>query len=428
MNILLCGADGFLGGAIQRVLIASGHRVIRGVHHPRQPGDITIDYRTDVKPEDWLPHLKEVDGVINAVGILREREAGDFERIHHRAPAALFRACANVGMKKVVQISALNSLAADAQMTPYLASKYAADAALLKAMPENALILRPALTFGTDGDSTRFFMALASLPVLSIPHGVGQVQPVHVEDVAAAVVKSLTDSVAPTRVLYLPGPRAMNYADWIETYRHLMGLPPAPHLPIPAFVMEATARFAGLFRASILCRDTWRMMAQGNCADAADATAFLERPLRDPADFATTGEAEGLRLKAFAVWRRLLLRGVLAAIWLLTALVSAGIFPLFSRAQSLELLAPLGLSGSTALGVLAFAVVLDALMGFLTFARPGRRLWLFQLVLIIGYTVLIAWRLPEFLFHPFGPVLKNLAVGALLIQLFSEEPAKEPTA
>ncbi|GHT93491.1 nucleoside-diphosphate sugar epimerase [Betaproteobacteria bacterium] len=415
MNILLCGADGFLGRAIARRLEEAGHRVLRGVHHPRQPDDIAIDCQRDVQPEVWLPRVQGVDAVINAVGILRERQAGDFARIHHLAPAALFRACAEAGVQRVVQISALGVTDA----TPYLSSKQAADAALLACFPCGATVLRPSLVFGQEGASTQFFMALASLPLLSIPLGVGKVQPVHVEDVTEAVQKALeSPSTTASRVVDFPGARALTYAEWLETYRKLMGLPPAPHLPIPAFVMAATARLAGLFRRSLLCRDTWTMLALGNCGDTKAATALLGRPLREPSAFTPPEAATSLRLNALALWRRPLLLGALATIWFLTALVSAGLFPI---QESLALLLPFGLTGTTAKITLAAAVGLDALMGALTLVKPHRRLWLMQLVLIVGYSLLIVWRLPEFLLHPFAPILKNLAVLALLVQLYAEE-------
>jgi hypothetical protein len=44
-----------------------------------------------------------------------------------------------------------------------------------------------------------------------------------------------------------------------------------------------------------------------------------------------------------------------------------------------------------------------------------------QVLLIAGYSVLIAIALPEFLWHPFGPILKNLPILALLFVLFNEE-------
>ncbi|MDR1349695.1 MAG: SDR family oxidoreductase [Zoogloeaceae bacterium] len=414
MNILFCGADGFLGRAIAKSLEQAGHRVIRGVHHARQADDLAIDYRRDLTPEIWLSRLQGVDAVINAVGTLRELRAEDFERVHHLAPAALFCAAVQLGVAKIVQISAFGN----PTLTPYMSSKHAADAALLEHMPRGATVLRPALVFGVEGDSTRFFMALASLPVLAIPRGVGKMQPVHVEDLAEGVCKLLESPESSSRILDFPGPRALDYVDWLESYRKLMGLSPAPHLPVPAYVMAVSARLAGLFSRSLFCRDTWKMLAAGNVAEAEASERLLERPLRDPLDFTPPEAASDLRQRALSLWRRPLLVGVLAALWLLTALVSAGIFPI---AQSLALLAPFGLSGTAALLLLAVAITLDVGMGLLTLLRPSRRLWWSQLALIAIYTLLIAWRLPEFLLHPFAPVFKNLALVALLIQLLAEE-------
>jgi uncharacterized protein YbjT (DUF2867 family) len=431
MNILLCGADGFLGRAITAHLEAAGHRIIRGVHSVQRAGDIPIDYQRDLEAEIWLPRLRDVDAVINAVGILRERTPGDFERIHHRAPAALFAAAAQAGIRQVIQISATGpggrhsggrhpgEQQDSTGLTPYLSSKHAADAALLRSLPQGATALRPTLIFGEDGASSQFFLSLASLPLLAIPQDIGKVQPVHVSDLTATVKKALeVDPSTPSRILELPGPRALDYAEWLEGYRKLMALAPAVHIPVPAFVMAATARLAGCFPRSLLCRDTWTMLAQGNVAEAEAASAFLERPLRNPTDFAAPKNAERLRLRALAFWRRPLLLGTLAAIWLLTAFISAGIFPL---EQSLALLAPFGLHGGAALVTLAAAIGLDAGMGLLTLLHPGRRLFWCQLALIVLYSLFIAWRLPEFLLHPFGPVLKNLSIAALLLLLIAEE-------
>ena len=249
-------------------------------------------------------------------------------------------------------------------------------------------------------------------------------QPAHIGDLPAAVEKTLgvpeklESDPAPSRILDFPGPRAQTYGEWLEGYRKLMGLSPAPRIPVPAFIMAATAYRAGIFPRSLLCRDTWTMLAQGNVAEREAASAFLERPLRDPADFAAPQDAEGSRLRAFTFWGQPLLLGTLAAIWLLTAILSAGIFPI---EQSLALLAPFELHGNAALFTLMAASGLDAAMGFLTLLPPGRRLFVFQLALVALYSLFIAWGLPEFLLHPFAPVFKNLAIAALRFQIIAEE-------
>lgn len=413
MKILVCGADGFLGGHIVAALTERGHQVVRGVRRTRLADDIAIDYRTDTTAETWIPRLTGMDVVINAVGIIRETQPGDFERIHHRAPAAMFEACRSLRVRRVIQISALGTAA-----TPYLLSKRRADEALCRLLPQG-VVLRPGLVFGVDGASTRFFLALASIPIQAAVRGAGEVQPVHVTDVAEAVAR-LIEGGEPGRVMDLPGPRRLSYREWMTAYRAGLGLAPAAVVAIPASLMTSVARLGGMMRNSLLSADTWAMLRAGNTGDVAAAEALLGRPLRAPEQFMSRQDAGLLRLRALAQWRRLLLRGVLAVIWFATAIVSAGIFPV---EDSLDLLAPFGLTGSAALAVLAAATVIDVAMGLFTLWRPCRQLWQAQLALITGYSLLVSWRLSAFLIHPFGPILKNLAVAALLIQLWAEEEA-----
>lgn len=125
-----------------------------------------------------------------------------------------------------------------------------------------------------------------------------------------------------------------------------------------------------------------------------------------------------MRLAVLSAWRPLMMRGVLALIWIWTALCSVWLYPV---ADSLALLEQVSLQGSFARLALYGAAGLDLLLGVATLAWPGRRLWWMQMALIGIYTLIIAIALPEFLFHPFGPVLKNAAVLALLLMLLSEE-------
>lgn len=115
------------------------------------------------------------------------------------------------------------------------------------------------------------------------------------------------------------------------------------------------------------------------------------------------------------------LRGVLALIWLVTGALSFGLYPV---EDSLVLLQKLALPNEQALLVLYAGAAVDVVMGLLTLARPGRRLWLSQLALIAAYTLLATWLVPEYWLHPFGPLLKNLALVALLWLLYRHDPAR----
>jgi len=50
--------------------------------------------------------------------------------------------------------------------------------------------------------------------------------------------------------------------------------------------------------------------------------------------------------------------------------------------------------------------------------RRRRALWLVQMAVIAGYTLIITVFLPEFWLHPYGPLLKNVPLLATLALLY----------
>ena len=188
MRILITGASGFIGSALAAALARRGHEVVACAHQrdPQAPA-LRVDFMRDVTEADWLPRLKGIDVVINAVGILRETNTGQFDALHHRAPAALFRACQTAGVTRVIQISALG--ADDGATSAYHRSKKAADDELRK-LDLDWSILQPSVVFGSGGASTRLFLLLASLPLIPlIGPGNQSMQPIHIDDLTALLVK-----------------------------------------------------------------------------------------------------------------------------------------------------------------------------------------------------------------------------------------------
>lgn len=415
MNILVCGANGFIGRALCQALARDGHRVLKGVRRARHADEIAVDYRVDTTPAAWVDRLRGIHVVVNAVGILREGVRGDFDRLHHLAPVALFEAAAQAGVRLVLQVSALGAEGGD---TAYFRSKRAADDHL-RTLPIAHHILRPALVYGAQGESARFFRALASLPLHALPAGGKQaLRPIHVDELAQIVQRLVRGAADAPAVLDLVGGAEVSYKRLLAVYRQAMGFAPAWTVSVPGALIGAAAAVGDRVPGSMLTRDTWRMLRAGNSGDPAATTRALGRPPAGIDTFISPAEAPALRAQALAAWRPLLLRGALALVWLWTALCSAFIYP---TGDSLALLARVGLHGPVAVAALYLAAALDAVFGVATLRRPGRRLWAAQLALVLGYSAVIAVALPEFLWHPFGPLLKNVAVVALLFILFSEE-------
>ena len=410
MRILIAGASGFIGSALAQALTTAGHQVVRGVRRPTTDDEVAIDF-TAPDPVAWKRALCGCDAAINAVGILREHGGQTFSALHAQGPQALFQACVAAGVQRIVQISAQGAAHGT---TPFLASKRAADD-FLRTLPVAWQIVRPALVYGSNGDSARLFRLLASLPLVPLPLGGKQrIHSVHIDDLCTTLLRLLDPATQAGQCVDLNGGDALPLRELIATYRRGMGFPPAPQLAVPGWLMGAAARIGDHLPGSLLDTQSWRML-QG--ADAFTGAPFPPHAL-PPADFIRAADAPALRREALAGWRAPLLRVALAAVWLITAWVSLFAYPL---ADSLALLARSGLTGTPALVALVGAALLDAVFGLATLFAPGRRLWLAQMALVAGYSIVIAICLPEFLIHPYGPISKNLPILAVLILLYAEE-------
>jgi len=439
MRILLTGASGFIGQHLLHALLAEGHDVVCAVRHPERPGAlpdhprltaIQADFAKDTDKSVWLARLSGVEAVINTVGIFRERGAQSFANLHTRTPRALFAACAESDdVHMVVQLSALG--ADDGADTAYHLSKKAADD-YLTSLPIRAVIVQPSLVYGADGASARAFKAMASLPFAARLGDAPQlVQPIHVDDVVAAIVTLLRQRLyvepadAPSgggtvRRIALVGPQALPFVAYLATLRRAMGMGRLRVLPLPGALARLLARVGGWVPGALLDPDALRMLDRGSAADPGPTLRLLGRPARTIASFVVDPGAE--RARAKLDWLLPILRVAIAFVWIATAIVSAFVYP---AADSFELLARSGIPQELRPAMLYGAALFDLLLGVGTlFLRRRRWLWRLQLLLIGFYTVVIALFLPEFLIHPYGPLTKNVPMLAaiwLLLELEKED-------
>src|SRR5690606_1913776 len=195
------------------------------------------------------------------------------------------------------------------------------------------------------------------------------------------------------------GPRPLELRDYLLQLRALMGLGTAPVVPVPRALVRLGSRMGGLLPGPPVDPETLDMLERGACGDPGAMTRLLGHPPRGVAAFNPRHAMEPLGLAARLEWLLPMMRVALAVMWIVTGVVSLGLYPV---ADSLELLARTGLHGSLAMASLYLAAGLDLAFGVATVAMRRRRLWLYraQLLLIAGYTVIITLRLPEFWLHP----------------------------
>jgi uncharacterized protein YbjT (DUF2867 family) len=417
-TILITGATGFIGGHLLRALTAAGYTVI-AAQRRRAPEGRTIfaDFARDHDPARWIPRLQGVDIVINAVGVIGERGEQRFSALHTLGPQALFSACASARVRRVIQISALGAASA---ATPYFASKHAADD-FLSSLPLEWTIVQPSLVFGAEGASARLFLTLASLPLVPVPgRGEQRIQPIHIDDLCAAVLAMIERDAGIRERLACVGPTILTLRDYLSVLRRSLMIPPAPIIHIPMRCMQAAAWLCERMRMGLLNGDALRMLAAGNVADQQTHRWLADPMPRPPEQFIPPAHARSILLETSLRWLLPILRISLALVWLWSGITSLGLYP---RATSYEMLAASGIPTALQPTFLFGAAALDLLLGVATLALRRRRwLWRIQFGLIVAYTAILSWSLPTLWLHPFGPILKNLPMLALIALLYRLEP------
>ncbi|NMM80469.1 epimerase [Acidovorax sp. SRB_14] len=283
MRILLTGSTGFIGHTLQAALERAGHSVHGGVSPRRstlQPGQVPTDFVHDTTAAAWLPRLAGMDAVVNAVGVLRDTRERPIDAVHRDAPIALFDACAEAGVQRIVQISALGI---EGSSTRYAQTKLAAEAHLKGLAAQNRLrpaILRPSVVFGKGGDSSALFMNLARLPVALFPGAVldARVQPVSVHDLAAAVVALLGPAMEQVGTIECTGPEPLTMGAFIASLRQQLGHPPAMVLRLSQPLTELSARLGDAVPQSPWCSETLAMLGSDNVGHPAVFERLLGRP------------------------------------------------------------------------------------------------------------------------------------------------------
>src|SRR5688572_18509953 len=113
MRVLVTGATGFIGSHLVEALLEKGCEVVACARNTEavtakfpNVTAVKMDFSRPLEPEEWLAHLRNVNVVINTVGIIAEAGAQTFNTLHIEFPRMLFRACELAGVQRVIQISA----------------------------------------------------------------------------------------------------------------------------------------------------------------------------------------------------------------------------------------------------------------------------------------------------------------------------------
>ena len=333
--------------------------------------------------------------------------------VHRDAPLALFWACMLLGVHPIVQISAVSADAAAG--TDYATTKQSADD-FLQNLDLDWTVLRPSLVYGQGSyGGTSFLRGLAGLPLVIPVIGDGRqaFTPIHVEDLAAAILMAVEGRLR--RVTLAPcGPETLTFAEIVQRTRAWLDLPPARLLHVPLPLVKLIARLGDVLRLGPVNSTALRQLEFGNAAEPATFAHMVEFAPRSMAEaFASTPSHVQDRWHA----RLYFLKPATTAALALTWFASGAIGLLAPAATAAAATNGLGFPSTAAPALSIGACLLDLAFALSVCAAPPWRtaaLAITQAAVVIVYTLALTIAQPALWADPYGPLLKNLAVLALI--------------
>lgn len=233
-TILVLGGTGFVGAHVCEKLVRAGWHVTvptrrraNARHILHLPGLIVLE--TNVHdPAALARAVQGHQAMVNLVAVLHGN-AARFNAVHVALPQSLAQACSAAQVRQLVHVSALGAdpQQPDAAPSEYLRSKSRGEAALQQAAasaPWQLTLLRPSVIFGAEDKFLNLFARLQTVaPVVPLAGADARFQPVWVQDVANAVVRSLAPG-APGGVVEACGPGVYTLRQLVQLAGRLSGV------------------------------------------------------------------------------------------------------------------------------------------------------------------------------------------------------------
>ncbi len=287
MKTLVTGATGFVGREVVKELHAGGHVIRLLVRNPRAAAAQALAASADAEVcagdiLDAASLARAMDGteaVIHLVGIISEAPPREYEVVHTQGTKNVLAAAQAAGATRFAHMSALG--VRPGAVARYHRSKWEAEEAV-RSSGLDWTIFRPSIIYGPDDQFVNLFARLARwspfIPVMG--SGLGKLQPVPVELIAAAFVRCLTEPRAIGQTFDLCGPEPMTFVEVLASILKAQRTPHLrAHLPMAmarglAWALEQTfPRFLG--RPPPLNRDQLIMLQEDNVGNPEPADALF---------------------------------------------------------------------------------------------------------------------------------------------------------
>ena len=226
---VIFGGGGFIGRYLTRVLTKKNHRLIIPTRKPFQkvylktqapPGHIEL---IDFNPGNFSAMkeaIENADYVINLCGILFENRNQKFHSIHVDIPESIAKLCSQSNVKKFIHVSAIG--ANKDSKSKYQQSKFLGEEKALNNF-DKTVIIRPSVVIGNEDNFTNLFAKLSLSPIIPVVNVNYKFEPIFVNDVARAILKSIETKNNEGKIYEIGGGRVISFGDMIKLILSTIG-------------------------------------------------------------------------------------------------------------------------------------------------------------------------------------------------------------
>jgi uncharacterized protein YbjT (DUF2867 family) len=431
-KILVLGASGLIGRFVTDDLRLRGFQVF-GVARQFSPSQrqSAADLELPVMSMDTaglmrLIRERDVDVVVNCLGVLQDGPGSDTGAVHRDFVARLLAAIRDSGRPvRLVHISIPG--AANEDRTAFSQTKREAER-LIAASGAAYAILRPGFIVAPAAyGGSAMLRALAAFPLqLPADESATPFQPVAVEDIAATIAwladRDIDDLATRAVIWDLMQPQPVTLSGVIDQFRWSLGTSRWPRVTMPAFLLDLGARLGDLanrlgwmppMRTTAIAE--LRRGVTGDPSGWMEATGIVPKTITQ----AVGGYAATIQDKWFA--RLFLVKALVIASLALFWTVSGFIALFISYSAAAGILSSHGFPPSLVAPVTVLTSLMDMSIGVLIAFRRTCAIGLVAGILAsLGYMVGAAILTPDLWIEPLGALVKTgpaivLMLVALLI-------------
>jgi NADH dehydrogenase len=238
-SISITGATGFIGRRVVKALDGRDVRRVVCLTRGSPPAAleaapcqlVTGDLRN---PGSYLDMLAGCDTVVHLAAATGRATASDFAAVNVEGTRALVTASEQAGVRDFLFISTIAVRYPDTRRYPYAESKARAEAAVRDSRLRFTIV-RPTIVVARDAPIWQRLVKLATPGVVLMPgRGTARVQPIHVDDMVAALVGMLRDDSFDRATVELGGADVATFEDLLRgIHRRRSGRDPVVvHLPL----------------------------------------------------------------------------------------------------------------------------------------------------------------------------------------------------